>query len=113
MQRKPGRRGNQVLHISMDRIVRNPKYKRLVRNRAILGGSLSVLTLIIYLGFIGLIAYKPDFLATPIGDNVTTVGILVGLFVILSAFVLVAIYVMRANTAYDRLNREIIKEAAE
>jgi len=95
----------------LDAITRNPKYRRLVRSRAATGGALSVLTLTIYFGFIGLIAWNPQFLGAPIGDHVTTIGIPIGVFVIVSAFVLTGIYVVRANTTYDRLIREIIEES--
>jgi uncharacterized membrane protein (DUF485 family) len=95
----------------LDAITRNPKYRRLVRSRALLGGALTVLTLAIYLGFIGLIAWNPKFLGTPIGDHIMTIGMPIGVFVIVSAFVLTGIYVVRANTTYDRLIREIVEES--
>jgi uncharacterized membrane protein (DUF485 family) len=90
-------------------IQRNPKYRELVRQRSILGVSLSIVMLIIYFGFILLIAYAPKFLGTPIGTGVMTIGIPIGLAVIVSAFVLVGIYVIRANATYDRLTREIVE----
>ena len=39
----------------------------------------------------------------------TTVGIPVGIGVIVSAFVLTGIYVARANTTFDDLTKEIIE----
>jgi uncharacterized membrane protein (DUF485 family) len=45
------------------------------------------------------------------GSSVMTVGLPIGLFVIVSAFVLVAIYVARANRTYDSLTRAIIEES--
>ena len=36
-----------------------------------------------------------------IGNGVTSVGIMIGLIVILSAFVLTGIYVLRANSRFD------------
>jgi len=102
-----------MVQATLERIVHDPKYKELVRQRAILGGGLSAITLAIYFGFIGLIAYNPKFLGTPIGDHVTTIGIPIGVVVILSAFVLTGIYVARANTTYDRLIREIIEDAKQ
>ena len=98
---------------SLAAIARNPKYRELVRSRAVTGGILSALTLFIYFGFIGLIAYNPKFLAQRIGDNVTTIGMPIGIAVIVSAFVLTGIYVWRANTSYDRLIREIREETQQ
>ncbi len=103
-----------MIHASLEGILKNPKYRELVRSRAILGGSLSAITLLIYFGFIGLIAYNPQFLGTPLDAGLaTTIGIPIGVLVILSAFVLTGIYVARANTTYDRLIREIVKEAKQ
>ena len=47
----------------------------------------------------------------PLAGGVTTVGIPLGLFVIISAFVLTGIYVRRANSEFDALIRQIIEEA--
>jgi uncharacterized membrane protein (DUF485 family) len=40
-----------------------------------------------------------------------TIGLPVGLFVIVSAFVLVGIYVRKANATYDSLTRAIVEES--
>ena len=63
--------------------------------------------LIIYFGFILLVAYAPKFLGMRLGTGVTTIGIPIGLFVIVSAFVLTGIYVSKANSKYDALIREL------
>ncbi|QAY96967.1 DUF485 domain-containing protein [Methylovirgula ligni] len=91
-------------------IERNPKFRELVEARKLLGGSLTLLIIIIYFGFILLIAFDPKLLGTPI-SGVITLGIPVGLFVIVAAFVLTGIYVLRANATYDVLTKEIIEES--
>jgi uncharacterized membrane protein (DUF485 family) len=96
---------------SYESIQQNPKYRELVRQRSILGWTLAAITLIIYFGFILLIAYAPKFLGTPIGSGVMTIGIPIGVAVIVSAFILVGIYVLRANATYDSLTREIVEES--
>lgn len=93
------------------KVISNPKYHELVSKRSRFGWMLAILMLIIYYGFILLIAYAPKFLATPISSTgVITIGIPIGLGVIVSAFVLTGIYVARANSEFDRLNNEIKKE---
>ncbi|PJN95440.1 DUF485 domain-containing protein, partial [Amaricoccus sp. HAR-UPW-R2A-40] len=42
--------------------------------------------------------------------GVTTIGVPIGLFVIISAFVLTGIYVAKANTTFDQMNEEILRE---
>jgi len=92
-------------------IERNPRFRELVEARKLLGGSLTLLTIIIYFGFILLIAFDPKLLGTPIGAGVTTLGIPVGIFVIIITFLLVGYYVRRANATYDTMTQEIIEES--
>lgn len=86
-------------------------YRDLVAKRSKLGWTLSAAMLVIYFGFIVLIAYAPKFLGQPMGAGVTTIGIPIGLAVIVSAFVLTGVYVRRANSEFDTLTRKIVEEA--
>jgi uncharacterized membrane protein (DUF485 family) len=93
-------------------IEKNPKFIELVATRKSLGWSLSLLMLAIYFGFILLVAFDKSFLGTPLsGEGVTTIGIPIGLAVIVSAFVLTGIYVVKANARYDELTRQIVEES--
>ena len=68
----------------------------------------------LYLAFILLIAFEPQVLGTKLspGSSITW-GIPIGVGLIVSAFVLTGIYVRRANGEFDRLNREVLKEAQQ
>ncbi len=93
-------------------IQNNPKYQELVSTRKSLGWTLSLVMLAIYFGFILLVAFDKALLGTPLAAGaVTTVGIPIGLFVIISAFVLTGIYVAKANAKYDTLTRQIVEES--
>jgi len=96
---------------SHETIQRDPNYQELVRRRSSLGWTLSLIMLVIYFGFILLVAYAPKFLGMRFGDGVTTIGIPIGLFVIASAFVLTGIYVSKANSKYDALIRRIVERS--
>ena len=97
---------------SIEKITQNPKYQELVESRKTLGVQLSIAMLVIYFGFILLVAYAKGFLATPIvAGAAMTWGIPIGLFVIISAFILTGIYVVRANATYDALTRAIVEES--
>ena len=96
---------------SYQEIQRNPKYQELVATRKSLGWTLSIVTLVIYLGYILLIAFDPAFLGARMGDSVMTVGLPVGLFVIIATFIIVWYYVMKANATYDELTRQIVEES--
>lgn len=97
----------------VDRVKANPKFKELVAKRTSFGWTLSIVMLAIYYGFILVVAFKKEWLAVKLGAGVMTVGIPVGVIVILSAFVLTGIYVARANSEYDALIADIKKDAAK
>lgn len=89
----------------------NPKYHELISKRRSFAWILAVVMLVIYYGFILIVAFGKEFLGQPLwAGSVTTVGIPIGLGVIISAFILTGIYVSRANSEFDRLNREIKEE---
>ena len=97
----------------VDRIQRNPKYQQLKRTRSRYGWTLAILMLVVYYGYIGLIAFDKEFLAKPMGAGVTTIGIPIGMAVIVFSIVITGLYVRRANGEFDRLTREIIEEATK
>lgn len=97
----------------VERIQRNPKYQKLKSTRSRYGWTLAILMLVVYYGYIGLIAFDKEFLAQPMGAGVTTIGIPIGMAVIVFSIVITGLYVRRANGEFDRLTREIIEEATK
>jgi uncharacterized membrane protein (DUF485 family) len=93
------------------RIANNPKYLELKSKRSRLGWWLALAMMVVYYGFILLVAFDKPFLATRIGAGVTTIGMPIGLGVIIFTVVITAIYVRRANSEYDTLTEQIAKEA--
>ena len=94
----------------MNRIMQDPRYRTLVRRRARLAWLLTIIMLVIYFGYILLVAFRRDILAAPIGDGVTSLGIPVGLGVILAGVGLTAIYVHQANRHFDPLLDDLRRE---
>ena len=95
------------------RIEANPQYQELRRTRNVLGWTLTIIMLVVYYGFIGLIAFDKAFLARPIGEGVTTIGIPIAFGVIVFTILITGFYVRRANNVYDRMTAEILKDATE
>lgn len=102
-----------VIDPMVARIEANPKYHELRRKRNTFGWTLTALMMIVYYGYIGLIAFDKQFLAQPLGAGVTTLGIPIALGVIIFTIIITGLYVRRANGEYDRLTAEILKEAAK
>jgi uncharacterized membrane protein (DUF485 family) len=92
------------------RVLNAPGFQRLVQQRSSFSWLLSGAMLVIYFGFILLVAFAKPLLAMKVGGGVTSLGILIGLAVIVSAFVLTGIYVQRANGRYDELTRTLLKD---
>ncbi len=94
------------------RIEANPAYHALKRKRSRFGWLLTGLMMLVYYGYIALIAFDKPFLATPLGAGVTSIGIPMGMGVIVFTVLITALYVRRANSEYDRLTEEILKDVA-
>ncbi len=95
----------------VEKIKNNPKYHELVSKRTSFSWILSIIMLIIYYAFILVIAFNPQLLATKISpDSIITIGIPIGVLIILSAFLLTGIYVWRANGEFDTLTNQIKEE---
>lgn len=92
----------------IERVKADPQFHELVRKRTRFAWLLSLLMVLIYFGFVLTVAYHKELLGQSLFGGVTTVGIPVGLGVIVSAFVLTGIYVARANTAFDDLTKQIV-----
>ncbi len=97
----------------VEKIQSNPKYLELKRKRSSFGWMLTILMLVVYYGYIALIAFNKPFLAQPLGSGVTTLGVPLGMGVIVFTIVITAIYVRRANSEFDAINAEILKEAGK
>ncbi|MDF1884482.1 DUF485 domain-containing protein [Sulfurimonas sp. SAG-AH-194-C21] len=92
----------------VEKIKNNPEYIRLVKIRTSYALRLSVLMLLVYFTFILTIAFKPELLAKTLSEgSVITVGIPIGILVIIFAFVLTGLYTKRANSEFDDLTNKI------
>lgn len=91
-------------------LLEDPEFKDLARRKNRFTLQLTAVTLLIYYGFILLIAFKRDLFATKVAGNVTF-GIVLGIGVILSCWVLTGIYVRWANRDYDAMVARIQEKA--
>jgi uncharacterized membrane protein (DUF485 family) len=93
------------------RILNDPRYQELKAKRSRFGWWLTLAMMIVYYGFILLVAFDKPFLATRLGAGVTTIGMPIGLGVILFTVLITGIYVRRANSEYDTLAEQIAQGA--
>lgn len=91
------------------RIASHPQYLELKARRTRLGVWLTIAMLVVYYGFIVLVAYYKPLMSARIGSGVMTWGMPAGLFVIVFTIVITGIYVRRANGEFDRMSEELNK----
>ncbi|HLY73838.1 MAG TPA: DUF485 domain-containing protein [Planctomycetota bacterium] len=84
------------------RLLEDPEFKDLARRKNRISLQLTGVTLAVYYGFILLIAFKRDLFAAKISGNVTF-GIVLGIGVIVTCWILTGIYVRWANHRYDAM----------
>lgn len=89
----------------------NPKFQAFVKTRNAYSYLMTILGAFAYYGFILLVAYDKELLAQKIGGGTTSLGVPIGVGVIVFTIVITWIYVRRANGEFDDVNAEIIKEA--
>ena len=91
------------------RIASHPKYLELKAKRTRFGWWLTLAMMVVYYGFILLVAFGKEFLSQRLGSGVMTIGIPIGFAVIVFTVVVTAIYVRRANSEFDDLTADIAK----
>ena len=98
----------------VEAIKNDPNFQELVTKRSKFAWTLTISMLVVYFAFILTIAFDPGALGVPMSDDtVTTVGIPVGVAIIVFAFALTGIYVRRANGEFDALTAKIKETAKE
>lgn len=97
----------------VDKIQKHPKYLELRQKRNVFGWGLTLLMMVVYYGYIALIAFDKPFLAQPIGAGVTSLGVPIGLGVIVFTILITALYVRRANSEFDDLTAAILKDVSK
>jgi uncharacterized membrane protein (DUF485 family) len=86
--------------------IRDDKLRALAARRWRIALTLTAVMIVLYFGFIALIAYDRPVLATLLAPGLT-VGILLGALVIVVSWLLTYGYVRWANTRYDVALREL------
>jgi uncharacterized membrane protein (DUF485 family) len=95
-----------------ERMRANPKFEELVSKRGRFAWTLAFVVLSMFYGFVMVVAFNPASLGQPVSEgSMVTVGVAIELFMFIFFWSLTAVYVKRANTEFDALTQEIVKEA--
>ena len=97
-----------------ERVRANPKFHELVAKRGRFAWTLAFVVLTLFYGFVMVVAFTPKVLGEPVSaGSMLTVGVAVELFLFILFWVLTAVYVRRANTEFDSINQQILRDAAQ
>ncbi len=98
----------------IEHIERQPRYHQLVKERARWTWTLLVIILVAYAGLMISIAVRPDWLRIPLGGgNVLTIGWPLAAGMIVLAWLLMGLYVQRANSRFETLKEAILRDAGQ
>ena len=96
----------------IDRVTANPKFLEFVAVRNRYSVIMTIVSAAAYYGFILLVAFEGPWLGTKMGPGMTTsIGVPIGVGVIVFTIILTWIYVRRANGEFDETNARLIAEA--
>lgn len=90
----------------MKEVLSSPKFQTLMSQKNKVAFALTFIQLLIYYGFIYLLAFKKNFLAIKVTGSIP-LGIPLGISVIIFSWLLTGVYTLWANSVYDRLVEEI------
>ena len=94
--------------VKKEDILNDPEFKRLVSQKNTISWILTVLELVLYFGFIALIAFNKPYLAQKLSEgSATTIGIPIAVGTILLSWVFTGIYIFWANNKYDAMVKKI------
>ena len=92
----------------------NPKFHQLVSTRSRFAWTLSAVVIILYYGFMAIVAFNPAWLAQALGEGrIATIGWPIAASLMVLFWILTGLYVVRANGKFDAVNAELIKEATK
>lgn len=94
-----------------ERIASDPRYGALVRDRQRFSWTLTAITIVVYSGFISLIAFDKPLMAQPIGGGTISLAVVLGIAMLIGTVAICAVYVRRANGDYDARLAALLADA--
>lgn len=95
-------------------VAANPKFAALVSRRSRFGGRLALVVLLAYYGLMLAVAFLPGVLAQPLSQgSAVTVGVPLVATLFVGSWLLMGLYVWRANGEFDVLSDALSRETAQ
>ena len=90
-------------------ITKQTVYRKLIRRSLYIKLPLLIVTISAYMGFILLIAYKPQVLSQSLGTSVISLGLVLGICLILIILFVTALYAVLTNKLIEPLINKLRK----
>lgn len=90
-------------------ITKQTVYRKLIRRSLYIKLPLLIVTISAYMGFILLIAYKPQVLSQSLGTSVISLGLVLGICLILIILFVTALYAVLTNKLIEPLINQLRK----
>jgi hypothetical protein len=90
-------------------ITKQTVYRKLIRRSLYIKLPLLIVTISAYMGFILLIAYKPQVLSQSLGTSVISLGLVIGICLILIILFVTALYAVLTNKLIEPLINQLRK----
>ena len=105
-----------MLSVTPDRtrqVLADPGFRELAMARAKLRWGLSIVTLILFFGFIALISTAKSALGANVAGSDIPLGLALALSVIVLVVLLTGFYVQRSNSRFDELARGLNRRSGQ
>jgi uncharacterized membrane protein (DUF485 family) len=105
-----------MLSVTPDRtrqVLADPVFRELAMARAKLRWGLSIVTLILFFGFIALISTTKSALGANVAGSDIPLGLALALSVIVLVVLLTGFYVQRSNSRFDELARGLNRRSVQ
>jgi uncharacterized membrane protein (DUF485 family) len=92
-------------------ILTDPDFLKLSSQKNTISIILTILELVLYFGFIYLVAEKKDFLSQKMSEGgAATIGIPIAIGTIVLSWVFTGIYIWWANAKYDEMVKKVLEK---
>lgn len=98
----------------LENIYEDQEFQSLMKKKSFFSWILALLVMALYFSFILVVAFSPELFSEKIAEHsVISLGIPIGVLVIILSFILTGVYVYRANKEFDKANQELISKYQE
>lgn len=95
----------------IQRVMSHPEFQSMAKRKTSLGLTFSIITLIVWFGYLLLVGFDPEMFAAPLSAGSTVpVGFYIVVAIMIFVPVITWIYVSKANGEFDTMTRKVIDD---